>query len=134
MNRPEEALQRSIVEWMEWNRKRWEKRMFYFSVPNQRGTRSRAEMGVLRALGVRPGVADLVLVTEGARVIFVELKAPGKEGDLSPHQREFLERCTRLHVPYFVESSLEGFQEILERHKLLEPERGGRKEEPGLWG
>ena len=129
MNRPEEDLQRTIVEWLRWNRRRWEHRMLWFAVPNQKGTRSRAEMGVLQASGVEPGVADLVFVGDLARVLFVELKAPGREGRLSADQREFLERCTRLRIPYRVESTLEDVIHLLTKHELLDPERPGR--DPG---
>lgn len=120
MNRPEEALQRAIVQWLEFHRARLEKRMLWFAVPNQRGTRSRAEMGVLKALGVEPGTPDLVLVHDLGRVVFVELKAPGKEGNLSPYQREFLERATRMRAPYYVIVSLEDFVALLVRYGLHE--------------
>lgn len=134
MNRPEEDLQRSIVDWLEWNRPRWRRRMVYFAVPNQRGTRSRTENQILKALGVRPGVSDLVFIYEGSRALFVELKAPGREARLSEAQQEFCEDCTRLHAPYYVASSLEEVQELLERYELLEPRRRGRDGQAELPG
>jgi hypothetical protein len=71
MNRPEEALQRTVVDYL-WIAAPPE--LFWFAVPNQRGTRTKAEMGVLKALGVRAGVPDLCFLWAG-RFLGIELKA-----------------------------------------------------------
>lgn len=125
MNRPEEALQRAVVEWLEWSRPRWKGRMTYFAVPNQKGTRSRAEAGVLKAMGVRPGVSDLVFFAHGGRAFCVELKAPGRDGRRLPRtQEEWLEECSRVQVPIYVASSVDRVEEILLRCGVLRPARG----------
>lgn len=134
MNRPEEDLQRACVEWLDWMEPRWRGRMTYFAVPNQRGTRSRAEAGVLEAMGVRPGVSDFVFLMAGGRAFCVELKAPGKEGALSKRQAEWLETCSRLQVPVYVISSQEELEKILERYELLAPVKGRKKSQAGLFG
>jgi len=125
MNRPEEDLQRSVVEWLSWTESRWRDRMTYFAVPNQRGTRTRTEAEILKALGVRPGATDLVFLLLGGRVLCVELKAPGREGNLSEAQKKFRADCERLGVPHHVESTLEGVVALLERYGALRPARQG---------
>jgi len=63
--------------------------LLWWTTANQRGTRSRAEMGVLKALGVRPGVPDICFIAPQGKAGFLELKAPG--GKVTPAQREFME-------------------------------------------
>lgn len=122
MNRPEEAAQRSIVEYLRWVRPD----CIWFAVANQRGTRTKAEMGVLKALGVRPGVADLVLAWRGG-VAFLEVKAPGREGNLSPAQLDFKAACERRGIPYQVVSDLGEVRSLLVDLGVLrpKPDHGG---------
>jgi hypothetical protein len=118
VNRPEEAVQRAIVEWLEWNEKRVAERFQWFAVPNQRGTRKRFEAAILRALGVRPGASDLVLVATGGRAIYVEVKAPGRRGSLSPAQKEWRAAAERLGTPYHVVASVDEFIDVLAEHGI----------------
>lgn len=115
MTRPEEELQRTIVDYLRWTHPR----LLFFAVPNQRGTRKKYEAQILKALGVRAGVSDLVLVGAGGRAVFVELKAPGRESRLSPAQKDFRNACDQIGAAYHVVSSLENFQGVLERHPNL---------------
>lgn len=62
--------------------------LLWWATPNQRGTRSAAEMGVLKAMGVRPGVPDICLIAPGGKAAFLELKAPG--GKVTPSQAGFM--------------------------------------------
>lgn len=109
-------MQRAIVEYYRYANPSSYK---LIAVPNQRGTRSRAEMGILWALGVRPGVADLLVLHGKGRTLHVEVKAPGREGRLSEEQKSYLEDVTRLGHPYYVVSSLDDFLDVLRRHKLI---------------
>jgi hypothetical protein len=56
-----------------------------FHVPNQ-GKRDAAQNAILKAMGVRAGVSDVILVHRG-RIYALELKAAG--GRLSEAQRKF---------------------------------------------
>jgi hypothetical protein len=58
---------------------------FMFAVTNQRGTRRKFEMGVLKAMGARAGVPDLVILHRG-RFIGLEVKA--EKGKLSDRQAD----------------------------------------------
>lgn len=73
MKRPEERLQRDLVAYL---RSVLPQPWLVFAVPNG-GGRSKAESGVLKAMGVMAGVPDLLIVGPG-KVIAVELKAPPK--------------------------------------------------------
>lgn len=109
MNRPEEQVQRAIVQWLGWTQYPERGGVLWFAVPNQRGTRTRTEAAILKGLGVRPGVADLVIIAPGeagAEVMFLEVKAPGR-GRLSHAQEEFRDACQHLDADHHVVTSLE---------------------------
>lgn len=72
MTRPEETIQRAIVAYL---RLALPTTAVVWATPNQRGTRSRWEMGLLAALGVRAGVPDLFVLHAG-HLIGLEVKAP----------------------------------------------------------
>lgn len=97
VRRPEEDLQRATASLLFYCRPQCP----WFAVPNQRGTRKRFEMAVLRAMGVRAGVADLIFLSVGV----IELKA-GK-GQLSPAQEAFREECAAFSVNHAVCRSID---------------------------
>ena len=74
MNRPEEMLQKAVAQFLDLALLPG---AVYFHVPNQRGTRKRWENALLKALGVKAGIPDIVVVY-AARAFFIELKAPGR--------------------------------------------------------
>lgn len=84
MKRPEETLQRQVASYLSAI-----PGLLWWATANQRGTRSRAEMGVLKAMGVRAGVSDLHFLLPGGKLGVIELKA-GK-GVLTPAQRDFIQ-------------------------------------------
>lgn len=112
MNRPEEALQRALVAHL---RARLPKPWIAFHVPNG-GGRSKAEAGVLKAMGVLAGVPDLIVIGP-AKVIAIELKAPPrplKRGGLSkaaprltPAQRALQADLGACGVPVLVVDNLD---------------------------
>jgi hypothetical protein len=81
--RPEQAAQRAIVEYL----RLAVPRAVVFAVPNG-GYRTRAEAGILKAMGVVAGVSDLVILLPDGRVAFVEVKAA--KGRVSEAQTDFL--------------------------------------------
>ena len=54
----------------------------------------------LKAMGVRKGVADMVIVLPGGHVCFLELKTP--KGSTKPEQRAFRDDCERIGAPYAI--------------------------------
>lgn len=82
---PEQALHRSIAQLLE---RVLPADAFWFHVPNG-GKRNKIEAGILKALGVRAGVPDILILFRG-RLYCLELKAPG--GKLSVHQKTTIAR------------------------------------------
>lgn len=97
MRRPEEDLQRQVVSLLFY----CHPSCVWFAVANQRGTRKRFEGGILKAMGVRAGVADLIFLSVGV----IELKA-GK-GQLSPAQLAFRDDCAAFGVRHAVCRSID---------------------------
>jgi hypothetical protein len=85
-------------------------RVVWFAVPNGE-SRSARTGAKLKAMGVRPGVADLVIILPGGAAAFLELKAPG--GRPSQHQKVFRTFCELNGAPYAVACSPEEVNEIL---------------------
>jgi hypothetical protein len=79
--RPEQALQRSVIQHLHWRAPR---DVWFAHYPGG-GWRSRAEAAILKSMGTKPGTPDLLLVRDG-KLFGLELKAPG--GRLSPAQVE----------------------------------------------
>jgi hypothetical protein len=80
-NAREAAIQRAVFEHL---RLRGASDVFTFH-PASGGWRSRTEAAILKGLGVRPGVPDVIAVKAG-RTYALELKAPA--GRLTPAQRD----------------------------------------------
>jgi len=80
-NRPEQALQRAVAQYLDLA---LPEDAVWFHPPNG-GARSKAEAGIFKAMGVKPGVPDLIIIYQG-RMVAIELKA--LDGRLSPAQKE----------------------------------------------
>jgi len=85
----EEQEQRALAEWLDWHGIRW----FH---PANGGARTKAEAGVFRAIGVKPGVPDVIIVdpppaVQGPCGVAIELKRR-EGGRISDAQREWLAR------------------------------------------
>lgn len=101
----EARLQSQIVQYLQ------SKNIYFFSVPNEAAGRDAAiRMARLKAMGLRSGVADLVLVLPG-RVVFLEVKDTG--GVQSEAQKRFQTKVGELGHDYFVVKSLEDVDRII---------------------
>lgn len=109
MKRPEETLQRSCARFTDLAYPG----LIWFAVPNQRGTRTIVEATILKGLGVKAGVADLVFCLPHGRFAAVELKAP--KGKVSEVQQAFAERVQHHGGYYALARSLDEYAVILER-------------------
>lgn len=83
MKRPEEAIQRAIVQLLSVYEAQGH--LTYFAVENG-GLRTKAEAGVGKAMGRRAGVPDLCILWDGG-CGFIEVKAP--KGVFSQAQKEW---------------------------------------------
>lgn len=95
MKRPEEITHRAIVAHL---RFRLPAPWLFWHTPNG-GGRSKAEGGVLKALGTRAGIPDLFVAGEG-RIIAIEVKAP--KGALTPTQISTIGELARAGIPTIV--------------------------------
>ena len=108
-NQAEYELHKNVVEWL-----RWQKPDCVWFHPYNGAYMSKATAGKGKALGVLPGVADLVFVLTLGRVGFIELKAEG--GTLTDAQKEFAANVRHLDNPrYAVAYSIDEVREILTR-------------------
>lgn len=89
--RAEDNEQRELLILCQMHEGRWPELAMIFHVPNG-GKRGKVEGAILRGLGVRPGVPDLVLpaARRGWFGLYIEMKRPDATGaSLTPVQREW---------------------------------------------
>lgn len=123
-SRPEQALQKAVAAYL----RAQKPDCIWFHVPNG-GGRSRVEAAILKGMGVRAGVPDLIFIWAGnsgdQRVGFIELKAPpfppSSKATARPSdaQRRFISDCGRYYVPVEICRSVDHVQEILKKWRLL---------------
>lgn len=100
---PERELQEACVRWF---RLQYPK-LVIFAVPNG-GSRNLYEARNMKESGTLAGVADLVIVGNGGKVLFVEMKAGrNKQED---NQILFQKNVERLGHRYVICRSIEGFK------------------------
>lgn len=104
---PEAELQKAVVKYI-----RYAAPHILFLHPANGGYRTKAEAGIFKAMGVLPGVADLLLFYEGKsygskspsgyfmECAAIELKA-GK-GTQTEHQKAFMHKWTALGGNYAI--------------------------------
>ena len=114
MKRGEEGLQRALVAFL---RASLPKPWLVFHVPNG-GGRSKAEGGILKAMGVRAGIPDLFLLGPNSRLIAIECKAPPRtlktrarkslaKARFSEAQQETIAALGELGVPTLIARNVE---------------------------
>jgi len=83
---------------------------FLFAVPNG-GSRHKLEAYNLKLEGLKPGVADLILILAGGTTVFIELKY-GKNGQ-SKKQKEFEQTAKNLGFNYYVIKTKKDFKMVV---------------------
>jgi hypothetical protein len=94
------------------------RRIFAFSVPNELlgGARGAArKMTLFRALGLRSGVSDLVVVLPG-KILFLEIKTP--TGKQSESQKVFQSMVESLGHQYAIARSVEDVIKLLDAFQM----------------
>lgn len=122
MNRPEEITHRAIIDRLMGPLMKTKGGMVrmrkYGALPHpwlcwhtpNGGGRSKAEAGVLKAMGTMPGIPDLFVAGEG-RVIGVEVKAP--KGSPSPAQRDTIAALAAAGIPTVIVRSIDEAEAVL---------------------
>jgi hypothetical protein len=109
---PEDDIQRAVFEHLA---VRGASDVFAFH-PANGGWRSRIEAAILKGLGVRPGVPDVIAIKAG-RAYAIELKAPG--GRVTEAQRSTQAALRAAGADVAVAHGLDAAIDQLERWKLL---------------
>lgn len=65
--------------------------LLFFHTPNSSGNRGARLGGILKSMGVKPGVPDIFILLPTGHAAFVELKA--SKGSLSPAQKAFRDQA-----------------------------------------
>jgi elongation factor P hydroxylase len=78
---------------------------YFFAIPNEAHGRSMVSQMQLISMGLRAGVADLVIVLPAGRILFVEVKAP--DGKQSDKQIKFQDRVESLGHKYVIVRSID---------------------------
>ena len=108
MRRPEEQLQRSVVDLLQVYANRG--LLTFCHVPNGE-RRDRATAGRLKAMGTTPGVPDLLLWAADGRSFGIELKAGA--GKLSPAQAAWHDTVSSLGHRVYVCRSVDDVERCL---------------------
>jgi VRR-NUC domain len=111
-NRPEDAIQRAVFEHLA---VRGASDVFAFH-PANGGWRSRTEAAILKGLGVRPGVPDIIAIKAG-RTYAIELKAPS--GRVTEAQRSAHAALRAAGAAVVVTHGLDAAIDQLERWELV---------------
>lgn len=109
MKHKESDLQKSCVNWFRLRYK--EPNYLIFAVPNG-GKRNRIEAAIMKAEGVRAGVADLVIVTT-RKLFFIEMKAA--KTVQTDNQIEFEKIVNGLGFDYYLCRSFDDFKYVIEK-------------------
>lgn len=109
MKHEESEIQAAICQYLQ------AQGIFFFSVPNEGAGKNAIRQSQLMAMGLRPGVADLIVwwpagngaVTQG----YLEVKTPA--GRQSRQQKKFERFCQLNGVPYLVVRSVEDVKSLV---------------------
>ena len=86
---------------------------FFHSVPNEAPGQNKVRAMQMVAMGLRSGVADLVVWLRHGTVAYLEVKTP--EGKQSKSQVHFQSRCEKHGLEYYVVRSVDDVRGIVER-------------------
>ena len=111
-NDEEQQLQIGCHSWNSLNEKKYPLLRWMFHCPNG-GGRSKAEGGILKAMGVKPGVPDFVLPFETIQYkgLAIEMKAP--DGKLTDTQKEWLQQSFKNNWCVAVVRNLDDYLEVV---------------------
>ncbi len=114
MKREEDQIQRAIIRHLQARGKRG---VVFFAVPNG-GKRRRIEAAIMKALGVRAGVSDLILLHNG-RFFALELKT--EKGRPTESQMQFASDVNAAGGYACIVNGLDRALRVLETWGLIRP-------------
>lgn len=122
----EDEEQITLFRWAElMAQTRWPELRLMYHVPNG-GKRSKAEAGIFRAMGVKPGVPDVMLpvARQGYHGLYIEMKRT-EGGRVSAEQRQWLDALAEQGYKTEVAYGWEQARKILEGY--LDPDQQGSR-------
>ena len=112
--RPEDDLQKCVCQYLDILQHQG--RLRYFAVPNG-GKRSKIESAIMKGLGTKSGVPDLVILPKHGNAMFVELKSA--DGTTTDNQEAWIGWLTASGYAVAVCRSLEEVIEFLTRKQVI---------------
>ena len=106
MNKEEAKIQQQII--LYWNHNFTHLDKCLFAVNNNSG--SRISGAINKALGVKTGISDLILILPNTKILFIEIKTPN--GKQSKDQINFESLCKQMGHIYIIIRSLEEFTKL----------------------
>ena len=92
--------------------------VYVFMVGNDNaGKITQARAGRLKAMGLRAGISDLVIISSDGRVHFLEVKTA--TGRLSESQERFSDLCLKKAWPYAVVRSVDEAIDVCRKWRIL---------------
>ena len=105
MKHEEAKLQAEIVQYLQ------KRGIYFFAVSNEANGRNKIQQMQMIAMGLRPGVSDMVWILPG-KVVFVEVKT--EDGKQSEAQKRFEAKVNELGFDYFLVRSMESVKILVD--------------------
>jgi len=93
--------------------------LYCFAVPNS-AVRKKGKRAGNAVAGLRPGVADLVILAKPGRVFMMEVKRPGRYGRVSDDQEKHAEEMAKRDVDYVIVTNLYEAIKALQQWGLIQ--------------
>lgn len=107
MRHLEDQLQKNCIRWFDYQYPSLKNRLHHS--PNG-GKRNRVEAAKFKAMGVRPGFPDLILLHPNKFYPFMGIELKVEKGKQSDNQKAYQKTFEELGAKYIVVRSLEDFQ------------------------
>lgn len=109
----EDALQKSCVRWFSYQWATYSE--LFFHVPNG-GKRNPVEAAKFKAMGVKRGIADLLLLVPNKFYHFMAIELKSPKGRLTDNQKRFGKGVVSVGGKYAVVRSLEEFMDVVDNY------------------
>lgn len=111
--RQENKIQAQCYQWFNNNYclKHHNPRLIMFSIPNELAGKNAIATMQAKAMGLKAGVSDTIIILPNGKIIFVEFKDP--KGKQSDQQKDFENTVTNLGHEYYLIRSFEQFKELI---------------------
>lgn len=113
MRHLEDQLQKTAVRWFDYQYPQLRNRLHHS--PNG-GKRNQTEAAKFKAMGVRPGFPDLILLHPNQFYPFIGIELKTEKGRQSEHQKEYQKIFEEIGAKYIVVRSLDQFIEEIKKY------------------